>query len=78
MAAIDVVSYCESRENDHGLSRFPPETIGWNAEDTRIRLRSIARAWTAMRSGLPGTASYKATVRQFLVFPKPFGMLCIR
>ena len=48
MAAVDVLRYCGDRpENDYGLHTTQPWTIGWDEEDTRIRLKFIARAWMA-------------------------------
>lgn len=48
MAAVDVLRYCGDRlGNDYGSHTTQPWTIGWDEEDTRIRLKFIARAWTS-------------------------------
>ena len=45
-----------------------PWTIGWDEDDTRIRLNFIARAWVAMRSAVRPEGADCAE----LVWPWPF------
>jgi hypothetical protein len=47
MATVEDLWYCEDvRKSEYGS----PSRIGWDEEDTKIRLRSIARAWVELLS----------------------------
>jgi hypothetical protein len=53
MAAVEGLLYCEDRlRSDYGSTTNQPWTIGWDEEDTRIRLKLIARAWIASRTSM--------------------------
>jgi hypothetical protein len=53
MAAVEVRSFSEGhRKSDYGVHTTQPWTIGWDKEDTDIRLRVIARAWVGLRKTL--------------------------
>jgi hypothetical protein len=39
--------------SDYGSTTIQPWTIGWDEEDTRIRLKQIARAWIDSRNLSP-------------------------
>lgn len=70
MAAVARFLYCEGHPShgDYGSAMTQPWTIGWDEDDTRIRLNFIARAWVAMRSAMrPEGADYAG-----LVWPWPF------
>jgi hypothetical protein len=56
MAAVEVLKYGDRRlESEYGLQVTHSWTTGlgegkWTEEDTRIRLRFLARAWVELRS----------------------------
>jgi hypothetical protein len=51
MAAVEGLLYYADRPgNDYGSVTTQPWTIGWDEEDTRIRLKFIARAWMQSRT----------------------------
>jgi hypothetical protein len=54
MAAVAGFLYREGRpgRGDYGSAMTQPLTIGWDEDDTRIRLNLIARAWVALRSAV--------------------------
>ena len=66
MAAVEVLScFGVLPKNDYGSTTIPPWTIGWDEEDTRIRLRFIAKAWVASRpSKKPAGAYWSELVRE--------------
>jgi len=70
MAAVDVSRYCGDRlGNDYGSHTTQPWTIGWDEEDTRLRLKFIARAWIAAQS-LKAQDAYRTNlVREQNIFP---------
>ncbi|KAF8863353.1 hypothetical protein BDZ45DRAFT_118841, partial [Acephala macrosclerotiorum] len=51
MAAVEgLLYYADRPRNDYGSAMIRPWTIGWDEEDTRIRLKLIARAWVQSRT----------------------------
>ncbi|KAH8676759.1 hypothetical protein BGZ60DRAFT_265403 [Tricladium varicosporioides] len=51
MAAVEVSQCWEDRQRSgYGLHATQHWTIGWDEEDTRIRLKAIAQAWIASRT----------------------------
>lgn len=67
MATVQASLYCgDLPRNGYGSTTIRPWTIGWDEEDTRIRLSFIARAWVqsrTARSGRPGGAYMSNMVR---------------
>ena len=54
MAAVEALLYCA----DPLRSAYGSITPRWDEEDTRIRLRLIAKAWVQMRSVRKPEAAY--------------------
>ena len=74
MAAVEVLNYGDHRlENEYAQQTTRPWTIGWDEEDTRIRLSFLARAWVALRSArsftklVRGSNSKNTVSRNFAV-----------
>lgn len=60
MAAVEGLLYCGGHPgNGYGFATTQPWTIGWDENDTRIRLKLIARAWIATRSSLKHGGAYQ-------------------
>ncbi|KAG9230218.1 hypothetical protein BJ875DRAFT_163344 [Amylocarpus encephaloides] len=56
MAAVEFLNYADRRlENEYAQQTTRPWTIGWDEEDTRIRLSLLARAWVELRSASSST-----------------------
>jgi hypothetical protein len=50
MAAVEVLKYGDRRlENDYGLQTTGLDESNWTEEDSRIRLRFLAKAWIELR-----------------------------
>lgn len=61
MAAVEgLLFYDDPLKKGPGLTTIQPWTIGWDEEDSRIRLSLIARAWIALRSSLKHEGAYRA------------------
>jgi hypothetical protein len=65
MATAQASLFCgDLPRPEYGAATIRPWTIGWDEEDTRIRLRFIARAWVQSCPGTqPGGADKSKLVR---------------
>jgi hypothetical protein len=71
MAAVESLLYCADRpRSDYGSITTQPWTIGWDEEDTRIRLKFIARAWMQSRFSKKDEGAYRIELVRPPIFSK--------
>jgi hypothetical protein len=64
------LSCADRPRSDYGSATIQPWTIGWDEEDTRIRLKFIARAWMQLRILRRDEGAARIELVRAAIFPK--------